>query len=189
MPKGRKKLVEKEEVTTGTNQQGEKVPVSESLVEKKPEVKAEPETVSIPKAEWENVQKTLEMLKSVADKGRVYNYESQQKTDKKPKSIHLGQHDGGIIIWWDNMKRDDLTKHPVTGATVGESQAIDVKILMPNGEIKTKEFGSYVSFSNARYDKTIIANVVGVSEKNGVITWNIVLPDGREIEISPTYVN
>ena len=159
---------------------------------KKEEISEEveqPETISIPKAEWENVQKTLEMLKSVADKGRVYNYESQQKTDKKPKRVKLSFHNGGLIIAWETQK-DELVKHPVTGATVGENQQIQVKILMPNGDIVSKDFNSYVSFSNARYDERVECEVIGISEDyNGKITWTLALPDGRHITLSPNFVN
>ena len=161
------------------------------IVSSRPDIKLEPtpETISIPKAEWEQVQKTLEMLKSVADKGRVYNYESNQKTDKKPKRVKLAKYDGGYIIAWETQK-DELVKHPVTGATIGESQQIQVKILMPNGDIVSKDFGSYVSFSNARYDERIEVEVVGTSENySGQIKWTLALPDGRSLEIDPRYVN
>lgn len=151
--------------------------------------KIEPETVSIPKAEWENVEKTLEMLKSVADKGRVYNYESSQKTDKKPKKVKLSCFGGGLIIGWQTMK-DELVKHPVTGATVGENQQIQVKILMPNGDTITKDFSSYVQFSNARYDERCECFVSGVSESyDGKIVWILDLPDGRKLNIDPRFVN
>ena len=147
------------------------------------------ETVSIPKAEWEQVQKTLEMLTSVADKGRVYNYESQQKTDKKPKKVKLSKYDGGVIIAWET-KKDELVKHPVTGATVGENQQIEVKILMPSGDIVSKDLNSYVQFSNARYDERIECEVIGTSESyTGQIKWTLSLPDGRNLQIDPRYVN
>lgn len=149
----------------------------------------EPETVSIPKAEWEQVQATLKMLKDVADKGRVYNYESAQKSDKKAKRVKLSKYDGGLIIAWETQK-DELVKHPVTGATVGENQQMQVKILMPNGDINKKDFNSYVSFSNARYDERVDAEVIGTSEDyNGKITWTLALPDGRNLQIDPRYVN
>ena len=147
------------------------------------------ETVQISKTEWENVQKTLEMLRGVADKGRVYSYESQQKTDKKIKRVKLSKHDGGLIIAWETQK-DELVKHPVTGATIGENQQIEVKILTPDGEIRSKDFNSYVSFSNARYDDRVECDVIGTSEDyNGKITWTLALPDGRNVTIDPRYVN
>lgn len=159
------------------------------IPKKKEEVKAEPETVSISKTEWDNMQKTLEMLKNVADKGRVYNYESQQKTDKKLKKVKLSNYDGGYIIAWETQK-DELVKHPVTGATVGENQQIQVKILMPDGDIVTRDFNSYVSFSNARYDERTEVLVAGTSEDyNGKILWTLELPDGRNLQIDPRYVN
>ncbi len=148
-----------------------------------------PETVSIPKAEWEKVQETLRMLTSVADKGRVYNYESAQKTDKKVKRVKLSKHDGGLIIAWETQK-DELVKHPITGATVGENQQMQVKVLMPNGDINKKDFNSYVSFSNARYDERVDCEVIGSAEDyNGKITWTLALPDGRNLQIDPRYVN
>lgn len=200
MSKGKKNLVEiKEEVkvdewgAVAPQPEEEKevfiTPPETTITEKTLEIPPEPETISIPKTEWEQVQKTLEMLKSVADKGRVYNYESQQKTDKKPKRVKLAKYDGGYIIAWETQK-DELVKHPVTGATIGENQQIQVKILMPNGDINSKDFSSYVSFSNARYDEKIECEVIGTAEDyNGKITWTLALPDGRSLQISPAFVN
>ena len=149
----------------------------------------EPENISIPKSEWEQVQKTLEMLKNVADKGRVYNYESQQKTDKKLKRVKLSSHDGGLIVAWETQK-DELVKHPVTGATVGENQQIQVKILMPNGDINKKDFNSYVSFSNARYDSRVECEVIGTStDYNNKVSFTLALPDGRTLQIPDYFVN
>ena len=149
----------------------------------------EPETISIPKAEWEKVLADMKMLRDVADKGRVYNYESNQKSDKKPKRVKLAKYNGGYIIAWETQK-DELIKHPVTGQTVGENQQIEVKILMPNGDIVAHSFNSYVSFSNARYDSRDECEVVGTSENyGGQIKWTLALPDGRNLEIDPRYVN
>ena len=184
MPKGRKNLVEKSPL-----EEPENIPIPPEKVEEVSDKANEPETISIPKTEWEQVQKTLEMLKSVADKGRVYNYESAQKTDRKPKRVKLGKYDGGYIVAWETHK-DELVKHPITGATIGENQQIQVKVLMPDGNILTKDFNSYVSFSNARYDERIEVEVVGVAEDyNGKITWTLALPDGRHITILPAFVN
>ena len=159
------------------------------LVDENKKIEEGNETISIPKAEWENVQKTLEMLKSVADKGRVYNYESQQDTGKKPKRVKLSKYEGGYIIGWETQK-DELVKHPVTGATVGENQQIQVKILMPNGDTITKDFNSYVAFSNARYDSRDEMTVIRTTEDyNGNIKWTLELPDGRQLQIDPRYVN
>ena len=197
MPKGRKNLIEKEaeKVDTGVPQPEVK-PTPEKIAEElappqgtgqPPNI--EPETISIPKAEWENVQKTLEMLKSVADKGRVYNYESANNKEKKLKKVKLSNYDGGLIIAWE-VQKDELLKHPITGATVGENQAIQIKILMPNGDITSKDFSSYVSFSDARYNERAECEVVGTAEDyNGKITWTLALPDGRHITILPAFVN
>lgn len=159
-------------------------------VSTKPELKPVlDDTISVSRSEWEQVQKTLEMLKNVADKGRVYNYESSQQSERKPKRVKLGSHAGGLIIAWETQK-DELVKHPVTGATVGESQQIEVKLLMPNGDIVAKDFNSYVSFSNARYDSRVECEVLGTSEDyNGKIIWTLALPDGRTLQIDPRYVN
>lgn len=151
--------------------------------------KVEPETVSIPTAEWKKVQETLKMLTSVADKGRVYNYESQNNTEKKLKKVKLSKYNGGFVIAWE-VQKDELVKHPITGATIGENQQIQVKILMPNGDIIAKDFSSYASFSNARYDERAECTVIGSSEDyNGKILWTLALPDGRNLTIDPRYVN
>ena len=182
-------MPKKKEVKDKFIEELENMPKDVSDTVTKESNKVESETISVSKTEWENVQKTLEMLKNVADKGRVYNYESAQKTDKKPKKVKLASHDGGLLIAWETQK-DELVKHPVTGATIGENQQIQVKILMPNGETVSKDFNSYVSFSNARYDERVECEVIGTNEDyNGKITWTLALPDGRKLLIDPRYVN
>lgn len=148
----------------------------------------QPETVSISKEEWDKVQKQLKMLYEVADKGRVANYESKTVA-KKLMKVKLSVHDGGLIIGWQT-KRDEIIRHPVTGLPMGENQEIEVKILMPDGNILKKTFSSYVAFSNAHYDERVEANVIGKSEGyDGTVLWTLELPDGRKLEISPAFVN
>lgn len=133
-------------------------------------------------------QKELEMLKAVADKGRVFNYESN-KTEKKPIKVKLSVFNGGIIIGWQTLK-DRLIKNPTTGMTVGEEQSYEVLVLDAKNETKTIQIEGYPAFSNARYDERIEAEVIGKKEDwNGEVTYTIRLNDGREIELNGRFVN
>lgn len=133
-------------------------------------------------------QKQLKMLYSVADKGRVFNYENSTK-EKKPFQIRLSVFDGKIIIGWRNAK-DILVKHPQTGATVGEEQQMEVILLDKEGNKTTHTFNGYSAFSNAKYDNRIDCEVVSKAEDyEGRLTYNVVLPDGRNINLGAQFVN
>ena len=173
-----------EEVPTSPEKVEEVIPKADTVNEPEPKE----ETVNISKQAWEDVQKQLKMLYEVADKGRVMNYESN-RIEKKPFKVQLSVYNGGIITAWQTNK-DEIVRHPVTGLPVGETQEIEVKLLMPDNSTVTKTFNSYVSFSGARYDSRIECVVMGKSEDyQGKILLDLQLPDGRRINLSPSFVN
>lgn len=135
----------------------------------------------------ENEQK-LKLLYEVADKGRVFNYESN-KAEKKPFKIKLSKFQNGIITSWRTVK-DELIKHPSTGLVVGESQEYELLILDNEDKIQKISVHGYPAFSNARYNERIEAEVVSKSEEyNGDITYDVKLDDGRVIKLNARFVN
>ena|SRR3990167_1355753 len=133
-------------------------------------------------------QEKLKMLESVADKGRVFNYESK-KSAKKPMKVKLAVHNGNILIGWRTIK-DQLIKHPTTGLTVGEEQQYEILMLNKEGQIVKEMVNSYSAFSDIRYTERAECEVMGKTEDwEGKMTFSVMLPDGRKIDLAQQFVN
>ena len=142
---------------------------------------------TLEKRDAEN-QKKLEMLYEVADKGRVFNYESQ-RAEKKPLRVKLSIYNGKTIIGWRTLK-DELIKHPTTGLTVGEVQEYELWLLNPDGSEERTIVHGYPAFSDARYKERIECEVIGKEEDyQGNIEFDVQLPDGRKISLNSRFVN
>lgn len=145
--------------------------------------------IEISKSQLDAIMGKLKMLEAVADKGRLYNYETSQKSDKKPMRIKLSLFGGGIITGW-RMAKDIPVFHPQTGAQVGEQQEVEVMILDNEGNIKLNTFNSYKAFTDARYADRIEAEVIGKSTSfDDKVTFDVKLPDGRVIKLDSAFVN
>jgi len=147
-------------------------------------------TIQISKAEWDKMQEQIKMLTAVADKGRMFNYESQQASlNKKPMKVNLSVYNDKYIIGWKTNK-DQLVYHPTTGATVGEQQEYEITLISKDGVISTALINSYKLFSDARYDKRVECEVIGKTENyNGEIEFEVLLPDGQKVKLSSRFIN
>ena len=133
-------------------------------------------------------RKQLEMLESVADKGRMFNYRNQRAT-KRPMKVQLATYEEKILIGWKTTK-DILVKNPTTGLTVGEEQEIELLFLDKEDNITKELIKGYPRFSDIRYSDRIEAEITGKTEDaDGNITFDIFLPDGRQIKLSERFVN
>jgi hypothetical protein len=133
-------------------------------------------------------QKQLKMLYDVADKGRIFNYENQKK-DKQAIKVKLSVFRGGLIVGWRTMK-DELIKHPTTGLVVGENQEYELLILGKDGQTTKVIVNSYPAFSEARYVERVECEVVSRKEDyNGNISYDLLLPDGRQITLASQFIN
>ena len=169
-----------------------KIQSEEVKVEQKVEApEPKEETITLTKAQYDHIQETLKKLESVADKGRLYNYETAQasKSDKKPSIAKLSVYGGGYIVGWRTLK-DEIVRHPVTGLPIGESQEYEILILDNEGKIQKATLPSYVSFSNARYNERVEVVILRKSEDfDGSISYTIRLPDGREHSLLAQFIN
>lgn len=131
----------------------------------------------------------IDMLTAVADKGRMFNYESKKAPTKKPMKVQLAKFEDKILIGWRTIK-DILVKNPTTGLTVGEEQEFEIVLLDSEGNTQKEIIQGYPRFSSIRYDERIEVEVVGKSEDyEGKITFEVVLPDGRQISLDSRFVN
>ena len=148
------------------------------------------ETIQINKQQWEEVQAQLKMLREVADKGRVFNYESQQaQGQKKAMKVRLSRFAEGIIVGWKTTK-DIKVFNPTTGKQVGEEYQVEVEVLKDDGTNLKVTLDGYPTFSDARNAERLEAIVVGKKENmSGEVTFDVLLPDGRKIELSDKFVN
>ena len=133
-------------------------------------------------------QKKLEMLEAVSDKGRMFNYRNQRAT-KKPMKINLATYENKILVGWKTIK-DILVKNPTTGLTVGEEQEFELLFLDKDDKVTKEIVRGYPRFSDIRYSDRIDAEIIGKTEDaEGKVTFDIMLPDGREIKMAETFVN
>ena len=131
---------------------------------------------------------TIKMLEEVADKGRVFNYQSQ-RAEKKPIKVKLSVYDEKIITGWRTIK-DTLIKHPQTGRTTGEEQQYEILLLDKKGETSKKVIDGYLAFSDARYTERIEAEVVSKKEDySGNLSYELKLPDGRNLSLDARFIN
>jgi len=145
------------------------------------------EIEALKKKDAENQEK-LKMLYEVADKGRVFNYESQ-RAEKKPLRVKLSAYNGKTIIGWRTLK-DELIKHPTTGLTVGEVQEYELWLLNSDGSEERTIIHGYPAFSDARYRERIECEVIGKKEDyQGNIEYDVQLPDGRKISLNSRFIN
>ena len=146
--------------------------------------------VQISAKQLQEIQDKLKMLESVADKGRLFNYESQQAAgQKKAMKVRLSRFAEGIIVGWKTAK-DVKVFNPTTGKQVGEEYQVEVDVLKEDGTNQKVVLDGYPTFSDARNAERIEATVVGRKENmNGEVTYDVALPDGRTIELSEKFVN
>lgn len=171
-----------EEVTAPIFKKEDKVEVKKEVLES-----LLSKVEALEKKDEEN-QKQLKMLYSVADKGRLFNYENASAT-KKPQKIKLSVFDDKIITGWRTVK-DRLIKNPTTGLTVGEEQEYEI-LLLGKDDVTTKAtISSYQRFSDVRYAERIECDVLGKKEDfNGNTTFDIQLNDGRTIQLDGRFIN
>lgn len=137
----------------------------------------------------EENQKKLKMLYDVADKGRLFNWESKQKGGDQGRHVKLSVVDGKILVGWRTL-RDELVHDPKTGRTVGEFQQYELLLYGEDGQHSTRVVDGYLNFSNLRYENRIECQILGKSENyEGKVTFEIGLPDGRKTILDSRFVN
>lgn len=177
------------EINTNTIDKKEKVnpPIVDEGDKKKEEKPIE--TITVPKMDFEklvsnvgDLVKDNKMLKSVADKGRLARWESQNR-DFKEKVAKVSTMDGLIVTGW-RMVIDEVGKNPNTGLWF-EKQIIELHF-----ENDTKKEYNYSEFT--RLNQKITGKVIrdnkftdadGIHE---VLTLDI---EGKEIDIDVRFVN
>lgn len=137
----------------------------------------------------EQVAELTKMLRATADVGRLLNYDSQKNLGKQPMKVKLSEYNGGIIVGWRTIK-DIAVFHPTTGKQVGEEYQIEVLIQDDAGSVTKQLFNSIPAFTDARYTKRIEATVTSKKEDaNGNITFELALPDGRQLALDSRFIN
>lgn len=134
-------------------------------------------------------QKKLQMLEAVADKGRVFSWESRQNKQGHGQKVRISVIDGNFLVGWRTV-RDELVNDPRTGRTIGELQQYELKLLSSDGTETTREVNGYLNFSNLRYERQVECPILSRSESyDGSTTFRIGLPDGREVSLASNFIN
>lgn len=179
--------IKNEEIRNRVRAKKEETPVEKAGVDAEAVSKLLAKVEALEKKDVANEEK-LKMLYEVADKGRVFNYESS-RTEKKPFKVKLSVYNNGLIVGWRCLK-DELIKHPATGATVGEEQQYELLLLDKEGQTTKVVINGYSAFSTARYTERVDAEVLSKSEDfNGNLTFNLGLSDGRTLSLDGRFVN
>lgn len=133
-------------------------------------------------------QEKLKMLYAVADKSRVFNYESK-KSDKKPLQIKISVWNDSYIIGWRTIK-DRLIMNPTTGRTAGEEQEYELLLLGKDGSMTKQVVNGYQTFSDCRYGERVDCTVIGKKEDmSGNFTYEVILPNEQIIQLDQRFLN
>lgn len=147
---------------------------------------ADEDTVTVPKSTLDAILKRLdkqdqelEVLRDASDQGRLSKVEMLRGQGKLVKNARLTTYDGKIAIGW-KMTKDDVR---FENDKLVEEQEVQVFF-----EDKTSSKLSYRSFVN--HSSSVEGEVISEStNKDGMKMVTLQLKDGKEIEISTTFIN
>lgn len=136
------------------------------------------ETVTVNKHVLDGILDDLKRLKSVADVGRLGQYDDKNKAELK-RVVLLSTWDGKVIVGW-KMTKDDVQK--VNGIW-REFQLIQIKL-----EDDTTVDLPYLQFSQEVVK--VDAEIISRTKEGGHETLKVLRKDnGKEIVIDVTFVN
>jgi len=152
-----------------------------------PKKEEKEENVSVPKSLLEKLVSTVEkqteqisILTEAADKNKLSEVERRRNSGKLVKSVRISSFRGKIIVGWRRTK--DEVYFDAEGRLV-EKQEIELVF-----EDKSKEVVTMRQFSNEI--SALKAEVLRESRDNeGNIFYVVAFEDGKELEISQTFIN
>lgn len=145
------------------------------------------ETVTIPKDAWDKVLADMaklkendELLREVADKGRLERIEGLRKQGKLIKSVNISGMNGKKILGWITLK--NIVEFDFQGRLI-EDQTVKL-FFQDKSEMEMR----LVSFNR---NKTFTKGEVIAESKDmdGKVTYKVMFPDGETLEISENFVN
>lgn len=167
------------QTTNNPNIQGQ-----QQITEKLPE-QPEPEKVVVSKdsltrvlAELDQLKKDNEMLKSVADRGRMATWEERHREEIRRK-VRLRVFKGKVVVGW-KMGEDVVEKNQQ--GIWQEKQ--DIELYYEDGE---KQIVSYRAFS-MQYDE-MSAEIISRTETGGKVTFQVKADNGKKYTIADIFVN
>ena len=137
------------------------------------------ETVTVPKSEWEGVLKTIEMLKSTADLGRVAKYEAKHKMHENSKGRVSVV--GDKVVKAFRMVENFVGKLP-SGVWV-EKQTIELTL-----DDDTKVQMPYMEYAHI-VKKPCEITARKLDTENDIEVLTIKLEDGKVYEINSEFFN
>lgn len=153
--------------------------------------KTKEEDIKISQKDWKVLQEKLKMLEEVADKGRIFDYQSKNAPTKHPLSVKVSVYNDKYIIGWRTLKFE-LGRNPQTGRTTfaGETAEYEIKLLDNEGVESTEKISGYNAFSDARYDKRVECPVLSKKESaNGELFYEVSLPNGKSYDFNGRFIN
>ncbi len=170
-----------------TNQNKDDLDTSKLEINDKTEPTPKEETISVSKSELAELMKKIDRLEATANKGRLHNYDKNNKEEEET-IIKVRLIDGKIITSWrsltNNVYRDPLTKRII------EDQKIEVTY-----ENDTTEKMDIVTF-NRRYVHMFTKLVESTDlkkkdeiDKYGFQRFKLETDEGKKIIIGSNFVN
>lgn len=160
---------------------------AQAMIAKEKGTKVEPNTVTIPVEQWNELfdrLKTLEgshnLLMQVQDKDKVAKIEEMRRSGKLVKSVKVRRYDGKYIVGWQTMQNEVYVNEE---GRIVEKQTI--KILFHDGsesEITLRQWaslGEYIPFEVYKESK----------DEEGNLFFSVRGDDGFELEINATFIN
>jgi hypothetical protein len=185
--------MKKEESKKDTSPKAEEIKEDKKLVsdEDNKYVKVEKDALAKILEKVEKQDKTIEMLKFTADKGRIQQWE-EKNIGKLIKIIKLSVLEDRIILGW-KMIKNDVFLNKSTGV-LHEDQQVRVYFERDaEGEYDEENEENYrdLDYLNfIRQPKKIEAEVIEEGKnREGQVYFTVQLPDGKKLKISELFVN
>lgn len=141
----------------------------------------------------EEKDEEIDMLKQVADVGRMAQWEDKHRGSIL-NTVKLGLYDGRAIIGWDKMQKNDVKVLANGNVVVNQT----TRLLLLGDTDKDGKRGKpiekvidYADFSTSTTmeECEVIKKVREETEDGEVLMYKIRRKDGQELIISPTFLN
>jgi len=130
----------------------------------------------------ETQTKTIEMLKSVADKGRLAKYDADH-SEVLIRRANVGVWEGAVVLGWASAKDEVGFVHGV----LKETQIIKLYLDAGKGKEPTTEEIEFLYFY--RNVKRLFGDIIRESRSSTGETKTLKLEDGREFELDVRFIN
>lgn len=153
---------------------------------KKKTVEVDAETLAKLVSGYEDLQQKVKDLEGAADVGRLQRIQAARNQGKLVKNAKVSMYDNKIVLGWVLVKDDVYFDE---AGKMHEDQQI--KLFLDSGEGKKPSESAPMSYRQfARLTTKLEGEVIGENkDRDGMVSFKILLPNGREIELPIVFLN